>query len=142
MAKAKSGDTVTVHYTGTLDDGSQFDSSRDRAPFEFTLGSGSVIPGFEAAVVGLEEGESRKVRIEPEDAYGEHQPQLVQTIERANLPPQIEIEKGLQLQASRPDGGKLVVTVKDFDAETVTLDANHELAGQALNFDIELLKVA
>jgi FKBP-type peptidyl-prolyl cis-trans isomerase 2 len=142
MAAAKTGDTVTVHYTGTLDDGSQFDSSRERAPFEFTLGSGSVIPGFEEAVVGLEEGETKKFRIEPGDAYGDHQAELVQTIERSNLPPQIELEKGLQLQASRPDGGKLVVTVKDFDSETVTLDANHELAGEALNFEIELLKVA
>ncbi len=142
MAVAKPGDTVSIHYTGTLDDGSQFDSSRGRAPFEFTLGAGQVIPGFEIAVQGLEEGESRTVRIDPDDAYGPHQPQLVQKIARENLPPTIEIEKGVQLQAGRPDGSSLIVTVTDFDAETVTLDGNHELAGQALTFEIELLKVS
>jgi peptidylprolyl isomerase len=142
MAKAKPGDTVSIHYTGTLDDGSEFDSSRGRAPFQFTLGSGQVIPGFDEAVNGLEEGESRTVRIEAADAYGEHLPQLVQTIARDKLPPSIELERGLQLQAGRPDGSTLVVTVTDFDDETVTLDGNHELAGQALTFDIELLKVS
>ena len=89
MATAKPGDTVQIHYTGTLDDGSQFDSSSGREPLEFTLGSGQVIPGFDAAVTGLSEGESRTVRIEPEDAYGEVDERLVQQIERARLPDHI-----------------------------------------------------
>jgi peptidylprolyl isomerase len=141
MAKAKPGDTVSIHYTGTLDDGSQFDSSAGREPLEFTLGEGQVIPGFDAAVDGLEEGERVTVRIAPEDAYGEPDPRLIQTIDRSQLPPQIQVEKGLQLQAGQPNGRRMVVTVVDFDDQTVTLDGNHELAGQALTFAIELVKI-
>ena len=141
MATAKPGDTVQIHYTGTLDDGSQFDSSVGREPLEFTLGSGQVIPGFDAAVDGLEEGQKRTVRIDPEDAYGESDPRLIQKIERKMLPPHIEVEKGVQLQAGRPDGSSLIVTIIDFDDATVTLDGNHELAGQALTFQVELVKI-
>jgi peptidylprolyl isomerase len=141
MAQAKPGDTVRIHYTGTLDDGTQFDSSRGREPLEFTIGSGQVIPGFDAAAQGLEVGESRTVRIEPEDAYGESDPRMIQQIDRKQLPPQIQIEKGLQLQAGQPNGRTLVVTVVDFDDDTVTLDGNHELAGQALTFEVELVEI-
>ncbi len=141
MATAKPGDTVQIHYTGTLDDGSQFDSSVGREPLEFTLGSGQVIPGFDSAVMGLSEGEGRTVRIEPEDAYGEVDDRLIQQIARNQLPGHIEVEKGLQLQAGRPGGHPMIVTVVDFDDDTVTLDGNHELAGKALNFSVELVKI-
>jgi peptidylprolyl isomerase len=141
MATAKPGDTVQIHYTGTLDDGSQFDSSAGREPLEFTLGSGQVIPGFDAAVTGLSEGESRTVRIEPEDAYGDVDERLIQQIERSQLPAHIPVEKGLQLQAGRPGGQPMIVTVIDFDDDTVTLDGNHELAGKALTFAVELVKI-
>lgn len=141
MATAKPGDTVQIHYTGTLDDGSQFDSSIGREPLEFTLGAGQVIPGFDAAVSGLSEGESRTVRIEPEEAYGEVDDRLIQQIDRKQLPPNIPVEKGLQLQAGRQSGAPMVVTVIDFDDDTVTLDGNHELAGKALTFAVELVKI-
>ena len=142
MATAKPGDTVQIHYTGTLDDGTQFDSSAGREPLEFTLGSGQVIPGFDAAVMGLSEGDKRTVRIEPEDAYGEVDDRLIQQIDRKQLPPHIPVEKGLQLQAGRAGGGSpMIVTVVDFDDDTVTLDGNHELAGQALTFAVELVKI-
>jgi peptidylprolyl isomerase len=141
MAIAKPGDTVHIHYTGTLDDGSQFDSSVGREPLEFTLGAGQVIPGFDLAVTGLSEGESRTVRIDPEDAYGEVNEHLIQQIERSKLPGHIKVEKGLQLQAGRAGGSPMVVTVIDFDDDTVTLDGNHELAGKALTFAVELVKI-
>lgn len=141
MAIAKPGDTVLIHYTGTLDDGSQFDSSIGREPLEFTLGAGQVIPGFDLAVTGLSEGERRTVRIDPEDAYGEVDEHLIQQIERARLPGHIKVEKGLQLQAGRAGGSPMVVTVIDFDDATVTLDGNHELAGKALTFAVELVKI-
>ncbi len=141
MAKAKPGDTVSIHYTGTLDDGTQFDSSRGREPLEFTIGSGQVIAGFDAAAQGLEEGESRTVRIEPQDAYGDSDPRLIQQISRDQLPSHIEVQKGLQLQAGQPGGQVLIVTVVDFDDDTVTLDGNHELAGQALTFEVELVRI-
>ena len=141
MATAKPGDTVQIHYTGTLDDGSQFDSSTGREPLEFTLGSGQVIPGFDAAVTGLAEGERRTVRVEPEDAYGEVDERLVQQIDRKQLPAHIPVEKGLQLQAGRPGANPMIVTVIDFDDDTVTLDGNHELAGKALTFAVELVKI-
>ncbi|MGE0669060.1 MAG: peptidylprolyl isomerase [Sphingomonadales bacterium] len=141
MATAKPGDTVQIHYTGTLDDGSQFDSSAGREPLEFTLGSGQVIPGFDAAVTGLEVGESRTVRIEPEDAYGEVDDRLVQQVDRKQLPAHIPVEKGLQLQAGRPGANPMIVTVVDFDDDTVTLDGNHELAGKALTFAVELVRI-
>lgn len=141
MAIAKPGDTVLIHYTGTLDDGSQFDSSIGREPLEFTLGAGQVIPGFDLAVTGLSEGESRTVRIDPEDAYGEVNDHLIQQIERSRLPGHVKVEKGLQLQAGRAGGSPMVVTITDFDDATVTLDGNHELAGKALTFAVELVKI-
>lgn len=138
MSQAKPGDTVKIHYTGTLDDGTQFDSSSGRDPLEFEIGSGQVIPGFDKAVEGMSVGESKSVRIEPADAYGRHHDQLVQTVSRDALPENIAPEIGMRLQSQNPDGQVIELTVTEVTDDTITVDANHPLAGQALNFEVEL----
>ena len=142
MAPAKSGDTVSVHYTGTLDDGTQFDSSEGREPLVFTLGSGQVIPGFENAVDGLEPGESVTVTIPPEEAYGEKREDMVLTVPKEHMPPDLEPQMGQQLRLTQEGGGVVQVTVTAVDETTVTLDANHPLAGKALTFALTLVSVA
>ncbi|MEE4163659.1 MAG: peptidylprolyl isomerase [Woeseiaceae bacterium] len=141
MSQAKPGDTVKIHYTGTLDDGTQFDSSSGRDPLEFEIGSGQVIPGFDKAVEGMSVGESKSVRIEPADAYGRHHDQLVQTVSRDALPENIAPEVGMRLQSQNPDGQVIELTVTEVNDDTITVDANHPLAGQALNFDVELTAI-
>ncbi len=141
MSKAKSGDSVKIHYTGTLDDGSEFDSSKGKEPLQFQLGSGQVIPGFDNAVDGMSVGDAKKVRLEPDDAYGEHHEQLVQTVPKTVLPDDLSIELGMQLQTQDPDGQIMNLTVTEIGDETITVDANHALAGQALTFDIELVEI-
>jgi len=139
MKQAANGDKVRVHYTGTFTDGSQFDSSAGREPLEVTLGTGQVIPGFENAIVGMAEGDSKSVTLEPEDAYGPADARLVQVVERARIPAEIELSVGGILQASDPDGNQMRLTVVSFDDDNVTLDANHPLAGKALTFDLQLV---
>jgi len=140
MTKAKAGDTVRIHYTGSLDDGQVFDSSEGRDPLEFTLGSRQVIAGFDAAVDGMAVGESKSVAIEPGDAYGDHNPELVQVVQRSQFPDGADIGVGTQFQAST-QGAPVVVTVVEIDGESVTIDANHALAGQRLNFKLELVEI-
>ena len=142
MSQAKHGDTVKIHYTGTLDDGTQFDSSADREPLEFELGSGGVIPGFDKAVEGMSIGDSKSVRIEADDAYGQRHDQLVQEVPRDSLPQDLTPEVGMALQSSSPDGQVALFTVIAVGNETFTVDGNHPLAGQALSFDIELVAIA
>jgi len=141
MSHAKSGDTVKIHYTGTLDDGTQFDSSAGRDPLEFQVGSGQVIPGFDKAVEGMSVGDSKSVRIEPDDAYGQRHEQLVQEVERSILPDDLDPKEGMALQSSSPNGQVTQFMVTAVTDETVTVDANHPLAGQALSFDIELVEI-
>jgi len=141
MSQAKSGDTVKIHYTGTLDDGTQFDSSEGRDPLEFQVGSGQVIPGFDKAVEGMAVGESKKVEIAPEDAYGEHQAQMVQDVPKSALPPDLEPEVGMALSARGQDGAEMRLTVTEVKDDAITVDGNHPLAGKALNFDIELVNI-
>ncbi len=141
MSTAKSGDTVCVHYTGKLDDGTQFDSSVGQEPLEFSLGAGNVIPGFDTAVEGMAVGDSKSVKIEAADAYGPHHEQLVQDVPRGQLPDDMQPEVGMQLQAQGQDGQLLRLVVTAVNAEVVTVDGNHPLAGQALNFDIELVDI-
>ncbi len=141
MNQAKSGDTVRIHYTGTLDDGSQFDSSAGREPLQFQLGGGQVIPGFDKAVEGMTVGDSKKVRIEPGDAYGQRHEQLVQEVPRSALPDDLVPEVGMALQGSGPEGQITQFMLVAVAADTVTLDANHPLAGQALSFEIELVEI-
>jgi peptidylprolyl isomerase len=138
---AKQGDTVRIHYTGRLDDGSVFDSSRGRDPLEFQLGGGQVIPGFDVAVEGMAPGEERSVTIASDDAYGPRREDLVIVVPRAELPPEIEPEVGQQLQLSQ-NGQTFVVTISDVAEAEIVLDANHPLAGEDLTFDLELVDIA
>ena len=138
---AKSGDSVHVHYIGKRTDGSVFDNSRQREePLEFTLGAGQVIPGFDQAVEGMEVGEVREVRIEPDDAYGERRDDLLMEIDREHVPEDVDVTAGTRLQLQR-DGRAIPVTVTEVGDETLTLDANHPLAGEELAFEIELVQV-
>jgi len=139
---AKQGDTVKVHYTGKLTDGTVFDSSRERDPLEFTIGEGQIIPGFEEAVEGLEQGEQTQAEVPAEKAYGERNEQAIIEVEREKLPEDLEPEVGQQLQMQQPDGQPIPVRVTDVSEAKVTLDANHPLAGETLNFEIELVEVA
>lgn len=141
MSQAKAGDKVRIHYTGKLDDGTQFDTSSGREPLEFELGAGNVIPGFDAAVEGMEVGQSKSVSIEPEEAYGPRHDQLIQQVEKSQLPDEIEPTVGMQLQSQTPDGQVMPLVVTEVADDTITVDANHPLAGKSLNFDIELVEI-
>jgi len=139
MRQATTGDTVSVHYTGKLTDGAVFDSSVEREPIQLTIGDRQVISGFENALVGMEEGETKTVTIDPDEAYGAHNPNLVHVVDRAQLPDNIELSVGAELQASTPNGGQMRLAVTELGDENVTLDANHPLAGQALTFEMTLV---
>ena len=141
MTQAKSGDTVRIHYTGTLEDGTQFDSSDGRDPLEFALGGGQVIPGFDSAVDGMAVGENKSVTIQPDQAYGERHEQLIQQLPKSALPEDMEPAVGMQLQSQSPDGQVMNLVITDVADETITVDANHPLAGQPLTFAIELVEI-
>jgi len=142
MSQAKSGDTVKIHYTGTLEDGEEFDSSVGREPLEFALGSGQVIPGFDNAVDGMTVGESKTVTLPAAEAYGDRHDQLVQEVPRTALPEDMTPEVGMQLQSQNPDGQIMNLVVIEVGVESVTLDGNHPLAGKDLTFAIELVEIA
>jgi len=142
MTQAKSGDTVRIHYTGTLKDGSVFDSSEGRDPLEFQLGSGQVIPGFDEGVSGMEVGEKKTVEIPCDQAYGPIHPEAMQDVPRAEIPDDIPLDLGTQLQMQAPNGQTMMVTVANVTDEKVTLDANHPLAGKDLTFALELVEIA
>ena len=141
MSQAKTGDNVKIHYTGTLDDGSQFDSSAGRDPLAFTVGSGQVIPGFDDAVNGMAVGEKKTVRLEAAQAYGEHRQEMVQEVPKSALPQDMEVEMGTPLQARGPDGQVMNLVVTGISDDTIEVDANHPLAGKALTFSIELVSI-
>jgi peptidylprolyl isomerase len=141
MTEARNGDTVRVHYKGTLDDGTVFDASAEREPLEFRIGERRIIPGFEQAVVGMNPGESRRTKIPAGEAYGPHREDLVLVVERDQVPEHLDPQVGQQLQIRRPDSEAFVVTVTEISESQVTLDANHPLAGQDLTFEIELVEV-
>ena len=142
MAQAKSGDTVQVHYTGTLNDGTVFDSSAGRTPLEFTVGSGQVIKGFDDGVSGMTPGDKKTINIPVEDAYGPANEEMVFTLNRSDIPDDIPLEEGMTLNMHE-DGSPqpIPVIIRQLSDTSVTLDANHPLAGQALTFDIELVDV-
>lgn len=142
MSTIKNGDTVKVHYTGQLDDGSVFDSSLHRAPLEFTIGQGQLIPGFEKAVVGLSAGDTTTANIPCAEAYGEQNPDLILVIDKEQLPDSIEPEVGQRLQLSQPEGEPIPVHITKVEDNQVTIDANHPLAGKDLTFNIEIIEVA
>jgi peptidylprolyl isomerase len=141
MAQAQLGNTVRVHYTGRLTDGSTFDSSEQRDPLEFTLGNGELIPGFEQAILGMTPGQSKTETIPAEQAYGPHRAELLMEVDRHNLPPDLQPYVGQQLQMTRPNGTVVRVCVSALDASKVTLDANHPLAGKELIFDLTLMEI-
>lgn len=141
MAQANTGDTVRITYTGKLTDGTVFDSSDGRDPLEFTIGGNTIIPTLESSVVGMTVGDKATVAVTAENAYGPHQPDAVQTVERSMIPAEVDLTIGAQLQATAPDGQVLVLTVAEIEDTTVTLDGNHPLAGQDLSFDIELVEI-
>lgn len=142
MAQAKQGDTVKVHYTGKLDDGTVFDSSAGRDPLEFTVGSGQLIAGFDAGVTGMSIGESKTVQIPSADAYGPHHEEMVIAVGREEFPPDLAPAIGDQLQMRHDTGQIMMVTVIEVSDANVTLDANHPLAGKDLTFELELVEVA
>ncbi len=141
MTQAKYGDTVKVHYTGKLDDGTVFDASTEEDPLLFTIGGGQIIPGFEQAVVGMRPGESKTVKIPAEEAYGQRREDLILEIEKTQLPEGLKPEIGMQLQSRQPDGSIIVLTIADIRESHITLDANHPLAGKDLTFDIQLIEI-
>jgi peptidylprolyl isomerase len=141
MAEAKNGDTVKVHYTGKLEDGTVFDSSAGREPIEFTLGERQVITGFEEAVVGMTPGESKTATVTPEEAYGPRYDEMVVVIGRQELPEHLDPKVGQRLQIRQPEGRMISVTVTDVSEANVTLDGNHPLAGRDLTFEIELVEI-
>jgi len=139
--QAKRGDTVHVHYKGTLDDGSVFDSSEDSDPISFTIGGGQVIPGFEKAVEGMSVGDKKTERMEPADAYGERRDDLVFSVPKDQMPDDTAVEVGDMLHVGFPDGSSAEVQVAAIAEDSVELDANHPLAGQALTFELELVRI-
>ena len=141
MAEAKQGDTVQLHYMGKLPDGTIFDSSRERHPLQFTIGNGQVIAGFEQAVIGMKIGDLKTARIPMEQAYGPRRDDLVVTMDRSKLPPGLNPKIGQRLEMTQVDDQTSLVTVTDATESTLTLDANHPLAGKELTFDIELVGI-
>ena len=132
---------MRVHYKGTFDNGDLFDSSLEGQPLEFTVGEGEVIPGFEKAVDGMNAGETRTIAIPPDEAYGNHRDDLVAVIGSEQLPPEIDPEVGMVLEMSSEDGVVTNVTITEIGDDTITLDANHELVGEKLNFEITLVEI-
>jgi FKBP-type peptidyl-prolyl cis-trans isomerase 2 len=141
IQQAKTGDTVRVHYTGRLQDGTIFDTSVGSEPLEFTLGQGQVIPGFEQAVIGMQVGESKTVTIPADQAYGPRRDDMILEVSRDELPDDLEPTVGMYLQMNQGDGGIMIVTITEVSETTIKIDANHPLAGQDLVFDIELVEI-
>lgn len=142
MSQAKKGDSVKIHYTGTLEDGTVFDSSAGRDPLVFTIGGGQVIVGFDEAVQGMAIGDKKKVTIPSHKAYGEKNEELVIQVPRDQVPPDLNPEVDQKLQMGGPNGELIVVTVVDVTDEIVVLDANPPLAGKDLIFDLELVEIS
>ncbi|MFT6533099.1 MAG: peptidylprolyl isomerase [Limimaricola cinnabarinus] len=141
MTQVKQGDTVRIHYTGTLNDGQTFDSSEGREPLEFQVGSGQIIPGLDSAMPGMEVGEKKTVEVACDNAYGQPDPNARQAVPRDSIPDDIPVDPGTRLQMQTPQGQVVPVTVMEATEEQVVLDANHPLAGQDLTFNVELVGV-
>lgn len=141
MAQAKEGDKVKVNYTGSLEDGSIFGSSREEEPLEFTIGQQTVLPSFENAVIGMNEGETKSVAIPPEDAFGQPKEDLIFDVEKTKLPSGIDLKLGGVLRVGSDAGKDFDVAIAKIDDEVVTLDGNHPLAGKVLNLEIQLVEI-
>lgn len=142
MSTASKGSTVKVHYTGKLTDDTVFDSSREREPLEFTVGSGQLIEGFDTAVDGMVVGESKQITIPSDKAYGPRRDEAMITVEKTQLPDEVDPQVGMQLQASNDQGQSQILTIAEVHDAEVVLDGNHPLAGKDLVFDIELLEIS
>ena len=138
----ENGQKVKIHYTGTLDDGTQFDSSAGRDPLEFTVGAGMVIPGFDKGVLGMAVGDKKQIHIPAAEAYGERNSDMVFEFNRSDLPAELTPEVGMQLQMQGPEGQVIPATICEVAEATISLDANHRLAGMNLNFELELVEIA
>jgi peptidylprolyl isomerase len=142
MAQAKPGDTVRVHYHGTLQDGTVFSSTYvEKEPFQFTLGKEKVLPKFEQAIIGMHEGETKNITVSPGEAYGEHKREFVFVMDKAQTPAHLTLEIGKRLQVRTNQGTKAIATITAITEDSVILDANDPLAGKTLNFQIELIEV-
>ena len=141
MAQAKQGDTVKVHYKGTLTDGSIFDSSEGREPLQFTVGQRQLIPDFEQAVIGMSCGDTKTIQIAAESAYGPHRSEMVMVVDKSEFPEGLDPQLDQMLQVQQPNGQPFAVKVTEINGDKVTLDANHPLAGKDLTFDIELAEI-
>lgn len=142
MSQAKAGDTVKVHYTGKLDDGTIFDSSKNRDPLEFKIGDGKIIPGFEKAVTGMAVDEEKTIKLMPEEAYGPHRAELIAKVPKKEIPENLVLQIGQQLKINQKDNPPIIATIVAVTDAEVTLDANHPLAGKDLTFELKLVKIA
>jgi len=141
MTQANRGDTVRIHYSGKLTDGTLFDSSTGGDPLKFQIGENTIIPKLEESVVGMSIGDKATIDIAATEAYGPREDEAIQSVERSMIPDEVDLTVGGQLQATAPDGKQLILTVLEVSEETVKLDGNHPLAGQDLVFDIELVEI-
>lgn len=141
MKKVKNTDMVSLHYTGTLSDGEKFDSSEGREPLKFQVGAGMVIPGFDKEVVGMEVNESKTFTVASGEAYGDVKQELLYKVPKSSIPKEIEPQVGLRLVSNLEDGRQIPVTVTEVEDETITLDANHPLAGKDLTFEIKIVSI-
>ncbi len=141
MAEVKSGDTVRIHYTGKLTDGTEFDSSAGRDPLEFQVGAGQIIPGLDRQIDGMSVGDKQTVTVPAGEAYGPRDEARIHTLPRSTVPADIELAVGARLQANTRDGGTVTLLVTGLSDDEVTVDANHPLAGEDLVFDIEVVEI-
>lgn len=141
MSQVKENDTVKVHYTGKLADGQVFDTSEGKEPIEFTLGQGQLIPGFEKGLLDMKLNEKKTVNIPKEEAYGEPRAELVQEVEKSQLPEEIKPEVGMGLVSKTPDGQEMNLVVSEVKEDTIVVDGNHPLAGKDLIFDLEVVEI-
>ncbi|MCG8547150.1 MAG: peptidylprolyl isomerase [Alphaproteobacteria bacterium] len=141
MVQANNGDTVQIHYTGKLKDGTAFDTSDGRDPLQITIGENTLMPKLEEAIVGMTLGDTKTVELAAADAFGPRQPDAVQTVERSAIPDDVNLTVGNRLEAVTQDGQTMILTVLEVDDATVTLDSNHPLAGEDLTFEVELVAI-
>ncbi len=139
--QVKQGDTVKVEYTGTFDNGTVFDTSEGKEPLEFVAGTGQMIPGFDNAVIGMKTGQEKEIKLQPSEAYGDYDPQLVQEIPREQVPIKEELKQGMVLVVTLPNGRQVPARVKEVTSETITIDSNHPLAGKVLNFKLKVADI-
>lgn len=141
MTQVNTGDTVRIHYSGKLKDGTLFDTSEGRDPVEIKVGDNKFIPVIETSVVGMSVGEQTTVEIASDDAFGPHRPEAIKTLERSQIPEGVDLAVGAQVQATTPEGQQMVLKIVELDETSVTLDGNHPLAGEDLVFEIELVEI-